>query len=121
VEGLTDEISWILKRDPWPADVPMIMAALREVEGNCPATLNALLRYPLSKRPVDPSSAPRGSRAVRFTIPKSYTDRDYARLAIDGLKDSWGEENVRYRFLRQPKSKALGRHGRSIAGAAEEL
>ena len=94
VEGLTDEVSWLLKRDPWPADVPMIMDALEAVKGNCPATLNTLIRYPLEKRTVDPPTVPYGGRAVRFTIPVSYTGRSYVELAIDGLRKSWGEENV---------------------------
>ena len=94
VEGLTDEVSKLLKRDPWPADVPMIMDALGAVKGDCPATLNALLRYPLSKRTVDPLIIPHGGRTVRFTKPTSFTNRIYVELAIDGLRKSWGEENV---------------------------
>ena len=83
VEGLTDEVASLLKRDPWPADVPAIMKALATVKDDCPQTLNALLRYPLAKRPVDSGNSGMG---VSFTIPKQYTDRDYVRLAIEGIK-----------------------------------
>lgn len=83
VEGLTDEVSGLLKRDPWPADVPAIMAALAAVKDDCPRTLNALLRYPLAKRPLDLGSNGMG---VSFTKPKQYTDRDFVRLAIEGIK-----------------------------------
>ena len=94
VEGLTDQVTSLLKRDPWPADVPAIMGALRTVKGDCPATLNALWRYPLSKRIVDPAVLQNGGRGVRFTKPKTYTDRDYVRLAIDGIRKSCGEDRV---------------------------
>ncbi len=84
VEGLTDEVSGLLKRDPWPADVPAIMDALATVKGDCPWTLNALLRYPLSKRPIDSGGS---NVTIRFTKPMQYTDRDFVRLAIEGIKE----------------------------------
>ncbi len=83
IEGLTDEVAGLLKRDPWPADVPAIMDALATVKDDCPHTLNALLRYPLAKRPVDSGLNGMG---VSFTKPKQYTDRDFVRLAIEGIK-----------------------------------
>lgn len=85
VEGLTDEVAGLLQRDPWPADVPAIMDALAVVKEDCPKTLNALLRYPMAKRPVDT-----GSRwmDVSFTKPKQYSDRDFVRLAIEGIKQN---------------------------------
>lgn len=84
IENLTDSVTGLLKRDPWPADVPAIMDALATVKDDCPRTLNALLRYPLAKRPVDLGGG--SGMGVRFTIPKQYTDRDFVRLAIDGIK-----------------------------------
>jgi len=93
-EGLTDQVASLLKRDPWPADVPAIMGALRTVKGDCAVTLNALLRYPLSRRPVDPEAAIYAGNEVRFTIPKSYTDQDYVGIAIDSLKEQLGENKV---------------------------
>jgi hypothetical protein len=83
IEGLTDQVAGLLKRDPWPADVPAIMDALAAVKDDCPWTLNALLSYPLAKRPVDAGGTGLG---VSFTKPKQYTDRDFVRLAIDGIK-----------------------------------
>ncbi len=84
VEGLTDSVTGLLKRDPWPADVPAIMDALAAVKGDCPRTLNALLRYPLAKCPLDSGGS--NGIGVSFTIPKEYSDRDFVRLAIEGIK-----------------------------------
>ena len=85
VEGLTDEVSALLKRDPWPSDVPAIMDALAAVKGDCPGTLNALLRYALGKRPVDSGTQ---WMDIKFTKPKQYSERDFVRLAIDGIKEN---------------------------------
>ncbi|MBC8127896.1 MAG: sel1 repeat family protein [Gloeobacteraceae cyanobacterium ES-bin-144] len=99
IEGLTDEVSMLLKRDPWPADVPAIMEALAVVKDDCPRTLNALLRYPLAKRPVDTGFNGMG---VSFTIPKQYTVRDFVRLAIEGIKaNSWVRVEVEDGMLEQ--------------------
>jgi len=86
VEGVTDEIADLLKRDPWPADVPAIMAALAQVKADCPDTLNALHRYHIEKCPIDTlANSGLGGFSVSYTLPVRYTDRDYLGLQIKAL------------------------------------
>ena len=91
VEGLTDDVVQLLKRDPWPADVPAMIDALTRVKEECPLTLNALSRYPLppGKRPINTLGASGlDGMTIRFTLPRKYTDRDYVRIAIESIKAS---------------------------------
>ena len=88
IEGLTDEITELLKRDPWPADLPAIMKALAQVTGNCPGTLNALVRYSIEKRPIDTfANSGLGDLPIRFTMPEGkFSEREYFGLMIEPLR-----------------------------------
>ncbi len=127
VEGLTDEVADLLKRDPWPADVPAIMDALAQVKGDCPRTLNALARYPIppGRRPFDNlGQTGWGGVTVRFTIPKTYTEREYARVAIEGIKEAFpGRVEVEEGLLDQiPVDSTAGNdRAREWTGSLDEL
>jgi hypothetical protein len=89
VDGLTDKVANLLKRDPWPADLPSYMEALAEVKGGCPGTLNALRRYHIDKLPIDPTAGNYfAGTGVRFTVPKTWDDRDYVHIALNGIKEA---------------------------------
>jgi len=93
IDGLTDEIAQLLKLDPWPADVPAIMKALAQVTGDCPGTLNALLRYPMEKRPIDTlANSGLVNMAINFSMPEGkFSERDYVGLMIEPLLKALGE------------------------------
>jgi hypothetical protein len=95
VDGLTDAVMDLLKRDPWPADVPAVMAALASVKSDCPGTLNGLRRYHVDQLPIDPTTGNDfAGIGVKFTIPETWNDRDYARLALEGIKEAIKDQLV---------------------------
>jgi tetratricopeptide (TPR) repeat protein len=89
VEGLTDNVANLLKRDPWPADVPSIMDALSAVKSDCAYTMNALKRYHLERMPIDTTAGiGLSANQVSFTVPVEYNDREFVALALNAIKSS---------------------------------
>jgi len=86
VEGLTDDVAMLLKRDPWPADLPAYFRAFQAVQDDCPVALNALDRYPIPHRPVDDlEEFGQEQSTIKFLVPKEYTISQYARLALEAI------------------------------------
>jgi hypothetical protein len=100
MDGLSDGVARLLKRDPWPSDVPAIMEALEAQKSPCPVTLNALGRYKISQKPLDSlNGTDFAGTEVTFTIPQKYSDADFVRLALEAIKKTFpgrvfAEENL---------------------------
>ena len=93
-EGLTDEVARMLKRDPWPEDIPVIMDALAKVEGDCPATLSALIRYAVPGCPLDFLPPTEGERPASFKTLAKDSECNAIRNAMNGLRASGYEVHI---------------------------
>jgi hypothetical protein len=100
IEELTDPICRLLKRDPWPADIPAIMEALSVVKVECPATLNSLKRYAMPGCPLDnvPKSEAEGQLSFTYQSLRSDLDVPYA---IEGLRS-----HPRFEIVMEPDTQA---------------
>lgn len=91
IEGLTDMVSRLLKRDPWPADIPAIMEAVSVVKEDCVATLNSLRRYAMPECPLDTAPKYEAEHDIGFHYYWSGLD---VSNAIEGLRHVFPYEVV---------------------------
>ena len=110
MDGLLDGVARLLKRDPWPADVPAIMDALEAQKSPCPVALNALGRYKISKTPLDSLAAlDFAGTEMTFTIPRTFTPADFVSLALEALKKTFpGRVFIEDNAVAAIDSKSLG-------------